>query len=711
MATSANALYVLRLVLGGVRRRAFVPARTRTFSDSSSMPGHAQPQSFLEADDGEYAAADEFLPDRVATEAAPVPWPTVFEHGARRPRQAQPCDIVARLVASEKFGSARKVVDELTALHTPVQHRKIYLKPALACLEPTDEGRRGFLFWMELYPARGATPNHSVLRKEWAPIVHRVLAENIDNPAFLIEFFELSGRKGLLNVVLPIFVAPLASVLPPHQSEEAVSRAIAAYRATCRPKSDSKVGRNLASLTDIQTELWWNKYIRALAIVEHHEPAAALLHSPPSGVRFQSWARAMVLGEDMSKQQRADAARSQGSQGGPRRDGDLWQLIDNPAPGRENRELAKHLERVLDRTQNDLPHVGTLADTQRLLLRLRPELLGALERWFTEPSRDSLVEDDGTSIRHQWWAHAEVLRHARDGDHVEAVRTFRRHFLWVGLPPTNVGTGEIEKRPRRLPNKRIVCSILPSILALLSPAERATYRKAFYASFRSLAPTLWPNQFTHLAFVRIEAYTGGPTAATEAMQNIVEAGLNPGLPAWTALLLSMMGRGDTEAALHLLNSMERRAPLTETRRMPPPTGRTYAGLVRVAAKHGHISVAAALLRRYQKHGESGGELGSLEAFFGNVKRRSRTPEELAEEKRSQAAVLRELDRLDGDDLKSRIQVLFERKRGHGNKANEVEQQGEYTSSEGVKQNVMEEKVAEHAVLVEHREEKKSSAYA
>ncbi|GMK56832.1 hypothetical protein CspeluHIS016_0306720 [Cutaneotrichosporon spelunceum] len=710
MATSANALYVLRLVLGGVRRRALISASTRTYSHSSPMPGYAQSLSFLEADEGEYAAASEFLPERVATEAPPVPWPTVFEHGARRPRRAQPCDIVARLVASEKYGAARKVVDELKALHTPVQHRKTYLKPALASLESTDEGRRNFLFWMELYPARGATPNHPALRKEWAPIVHRVLGENIDNAAFLAEFLELAGRKGLLNVVLPIFVVPLAAILPPHQSEEVVSRAIASYRASCRPKSSSQVGRNLASLTDIQTELWWNKYLRALAIVEHHEPAVALLHSPPLGVRFQAWARAMVLGEDMSKQRRADDSKTQGK---PKCDGALLQLIDSPVLDRDNRELAKHLARVLDRTRKDLPRVGMLADTQRLLLRLRPELLPTLERWFTERSRDNLVEDEGTSVRHQWWAHAEVLRHARDGDHVKAVRTFRRHFLWVGLPPTSVGTGDMERRPRRLPNKRIVCSILPSILALLSPVERTAYRKAFYSSFRSLAPAFWPNQFTHLAFVRIEAYTGGPTAATEVVQDIVEVGLNPGLPAWTALLLSMMGRGDTEAALHLLDSMERRAPLSETRRMPPPNGRTYAGLVRVAAKHGHIHVAADLLRRYQKHGETSGELGSLEAFFGDLKSRHRTPQEIADEKRTQAAVLRELNRLDGDDLKSRIQVLFERKRGNDEHGKEkgLSEQGDDVRRESVQEVVIEGKVLGQAAAVEHGEEKQSSAYA
>lgn len=704
MATSANALYVLRLVLGGVRRRAFAPSSTRAFSDFNSAPGYAEPPSFLEADEGEYAEAAEFLPDREATESPPVPWPTVFSHGAPRPHRSQPCDIVARLVASNKLSAARKVVDELAALHTPVQHRKIYLGPAIACLQPTDEGRRDFLFWMGLYPARGATPNLIPLRREWEPIAHRILAESIDDAAFLTDFLELAGRKGLLNVILPIFVAPITAILPPHESEAAIARAIASYRATCRPKSTSSLGRTLAALTDSQTGIWWNKYLRALAIAEYHDNAIALLHSPPSGVRFDSWTRAMVLGEDMTKQRRADVAMAHqyGLMKKAKRADALAALIDDPPPSR--RMLAKYLARVLDRTQRDLPPVSELADTQRLLLQERPELLGALYRKFTAHIGDGPVR--GSSVRHAWWAHAEMLRHARAGDHAEAVRTFRRRFLWVGLPPTSVGGVDASRAPRRLPNKRIICSLIPSILAPMSPAERAAYRAAYYAPSRRLSPSLKPNQYTHLAFVRAETLAGGPTAAMEVVQNIVEVGMDPGLPAWSALLLSLMGRGDVDAALHLLDSMERRAPFgTETRRMPAPSGRTYAGLVRIAVKHGRIGVAADLMRRYQKHAELvDGELESIEGFLAHEKRRDRTPEEIAVEKRNQGSLIRELDRLEGDDVKPRIRMLFERQRRKGGK----EKEGEEKEDEEKGDKVTDENGGEEKVMGEQGEEDKSA---
>jgi hypothetical protein len=273
-----------------------------------------------------------------------------------------------------------------------------------------------------------------------------------------------------------------------------------------------------------------------------------------------------------------------------------------------------------------------------------------------------------------------------------------------------VGVADEEQRARRLPNKRIITSLIPSIMALLGPAERVAYRKAYYASSRSLAPVFWPNRYTHLAFVRAEAHTGGPTAATEVVQNIVEVGQNPGLPAWTALLLSLMGRGDVEAALHLLDAMERRAPLSETRRMPPPSGRTYAGLARIAAKHGRTSIAANLLQRYRKHGGVGGELGSLEAFFADVKRRDLTPEQVAEERRSQAATLRELDRLDRDDQNRLVRDLFDRRRHYDEREKEGEEKRAGGAGEKGEERAEEHKGAEAKVPGEHGEEK-TSAFA
>lgn len=681
MATSANALYVLRLVLGGPVRRTFFTStapRQRALGLPPGATWPTQPQtptvpttptpSFLEADETDYAEASEFLPDRESKEPSPVPWPTVFRHeGEPKPHQPLPCDLVARLAASQKLGPARKVAEELKALHWPITHRKLYLDAALGSLNLTEEGRRNFLFWLALYPNRPATLNTPTLRDEWEPVAYRLIAEHIDDPKFLGEFLILAGRKGLLNVVFPILITPLVAVMPPQESEVLVERALDAFRATCRPsQSNSRRARYFRRLADKQVEQWWNKYLRTLVIVGHTESAYALLHSPPTGVRFSSFTRSITLGHSITKRIRADEAHTETTKVDS--NDPLMALVNNPPPGHSL--LAQQIARALDRTQLNLPLVAELAYIQRLLLLERPDLLATFEERFLARRADSPTPVD---VRFQWWAHAEILRLARDGNHAEAVKTFRRRFLWVGLPPIWVGTETLTPAARRLPTQRVITTLIPSILALLSPNERETYLVAYYnaASQGGLARTLAPNEYTHLAFVRAASLTGGPAAATGAMKLIADKGYDPGRPAWTVLLLNLMGQRQAEAAFSVLSGMERRAPFgTSGFRMPTPNGRTYAGLVRLCVNHGRVDDAVNVLRRFRKYVRETGEgadeaadLGRTESFLANVKRSGskRSAEAIAEDIRTRTQVKLELDRLEGEDVSSRMWMMYERK--------------------------------------------------
>lgn len=680
MATSANALYVLRLVLGGpVRRAFFTPAPapiSRAWGVRSNSSWSPQPQtqtaqspsaaSFLEADEGDYTEAAEFLPDREAKEASPVPWPTVFSHpGDPKPRKPEPCDLVVRLASSHKLEAARKVAMDLKALGTWIHHRKMYLGPAMESLSPTEQGRRNFMFWLNLYPVRGVTPNTAKLRAEWEPVVYRLIAEHIDDPAFLGDFLLLAGRKGLLNVVFHILITPLVSMLPPQESEALVDKAVAAYITACRPKGTSFRSSRLRRTADRQIDRWWNEYIRALVIVGYNEHARALLHSPPVGVRFFPFTRSITLGYDVTKPANANAARAESHID---RNDPLTAMIKSPRPGQE--VLAALLERVLDRTQLNLPHVAELADAQQQLLSSeRPELLELLEQQFLGSHVDGR---SNVGVRVQWWAHAEIMRHARNGEHAEAIKAFRRRFLWVGLPATSVGVDELATAmPWRMPNQRIITTMIPSILALLSPTDRQVYLVAYYSQ-RGFAPNLRPNEYTHLAFVGSAGLAGGPLAALAVMEVIAEKGYDPGTPAWSALLLHLMAKGRSTSAMEVLAGMERRAPFGGSGfRMPAPAGRTYSGLIRMCTNRGHMDQAVEILRRFEQYVKSTGERAELlaefdgtKSFLGRLQHSETGPQQTAKESRTQAKLKYELERIDSEDVNSRMRRLFERKRRH-----------------------------------------------
>ncbi|WOO81543.1 uncharacterized protein LOC62_03G005064 [Vanrija pseudolonga] len=620
MASSANALYVLRLVINGgegtlrtataLRRfsTAALSARDHAPTLSQSRAYAAAPSSslaatpdFLEPDNEEYVGAEAFLPTRQGHPHAPIPWPTLFSHetGAK-PAPARPCDLLARLVAENKLGPARKVHDELRALHTDILHREIYLSAAVSSLASTPEGRANFLFWMGLIPNRPATPATPVLKNTWHPIVYRLIGEHSEDLQFISNFLTLAGKKGLLPAVLPSLITPLVAICPPHVSERILESAIAAYLSVTVPKTSTsaRADRNRTRATD-QVTGFWNRYLRALAIAGWDESARALLFSPPKGISWSRFSRSVVLGQGLERRDTAAAARAEAEEENP-----FGILNRNNVPA-----LAIGLRQALNSDQ--LPHVSRLADLQRQLLALpkRTSLIRRFRNRFTRPPSTPAGRSTPT-MREVWWWHAEIVRLAQDGRPEDAIRVFREHFLWVGLPPTNVAKSDEPSYgfTRLVPSARINTSVLRSILALLPIDELSEYQQQYLRLARSTAPSLQPNEYTHLAFIREMTYRQGPVAGTTALHAIVEAGLDPGAPAWSALVLSLCGRGQVSGAIQVLDGMEKRAKIGDSGiRMPLPTARTYAGAIRLLMQNGHRTEAQALLVRLRD------TLGSEEA--------------------------------------------------------------------------------------------------
>jgi hypothetical protein len=121
------------------------------------------------------------------------------------------------------------------------------------------------------------------------------------------------------------------------------------------------------------------------------------------------------------------------------------------------------------------------------------------------------------------------------------------------------------------------------------------------------------------------------------------------LPAWSALILALQGRGDVRAATRLLESLEtgeavpmavanpadpskakakgKTATATATSEvrgktavLPPPSARTYVGLIQMAARAGHPEQAEAYLDRFRKYITGlGGSAEAVAAVLGPVK--------------------------------------------------------------------------------------------
>lgn len=608
MAASANASYVLRLVLQRTapqrrfstavlsQTRTEQPTRRAAVASSSLLASAPVERDFLEPESEDYSGAAEFLPDRQLKEPSPIPWPRLFRHDEPQPPQkhAKACDLVARLVAEGRLEPARKVYEELRALHTPIQHRAIYLSAAMSSLKPTPQGRADFLFWLELVPNRPATHNNPTLRERWDPIIQRLLAEHFTDQRFVADFLILAGRKGLCPTVLPLITAPLAAMMKPEVSERIFEATLDAYVGSVTSATSlSDRAAKVAELVTSQRGYYWNLYLRSLALAGWDDSARALLFSPPEGVTWSRHTRNIVLGQGLTIREAKGKARASTSAAAGGHTDPLQAVMQSPVSS----PLSRDLRRALN--SSNLPTVTDLADLQGRLIHIgRKELFDHFRRRFCYPPSTPRGRKAPT-VQEMWWHHATIKRLADAGDHIEAVKVFRERFLWIGLPPASAAedTNPDYSYLRRIPDIRVITTVLPSILACLPANEARAYHQSYLK--QTLPPALEPTEYTHLAFVRQLGHLQGQEAATTAIQSIAVSGRDPGQPAWNALLLKLTGTGSVDAALAVLQGMETQAPFARNLRMPPPTGRTYAGLIRLCMQHGREDQASVLLDKFK----------------------------------------------------------------------------------------------------------------
>ncbi|KAL7424535.1 hypothetical protein Q5752_000219 [Cryptotrichosporon argae] len=578
-------LHVLRLVLYRGYTSSAVPLHAvdarALFAPSSSpfsLPASTLPPGradFLEPESAEYERATSLLP-RQTLPAAPVPWPSLFPHEPPRARaRARPCDLVARLVAEDRLRAARTVVGELRALHTPIQHRALYLRAALSALAddaasaPAD-AKAGFLSWLALCPNRPATRNTPALRAAWEPVLARVLTHAADH-AFVAAFLELAGAKGLLPTVMGPVVPLLATLVPPDLSGDAMRRATAAYRQSTaggqsQSKSNSKRASARAAIVDAQIAGWWNTYARAVFLAGWGELA------PPSGVTWDAVTLAFYAGETLAPNAAADDDADADGPSPVKASADADSAAHLAVPGRPD---------LLARMQAALAARTTIAprDLAVLLRDLAPfpaaRAAFAARFCAARPGRASLTRAEAK------YACARMLVLRSRGAHDGALRVFAATFHWLGLPPlgraiaapselrsrAGAGPGAGARRhapPRAVPDIHAVSAVLPAVLA--DPSTRLeTYHAAYLALVPTLPPALRPVSHTHAAFV----HASPKQYAARTVQRILDAGLDPGPAAWAALFAKLVRAGNVPAAMRVIHAMEQGKTMGKAVMVPP----------------------------------------------------------------------------------------------------------------------------------------------
>ncbi|KAK4686026.1 hypothetical protein P7C73_g4115, partial [Tremellales sp. Uapishka_1] len=300
---SKNALYVLGLVWRGQQatRTLSTAVLHHPFAVDVAPVSESRTDSFLESETTEYQSIGSTLPPR-SNIPKPIPWPTLFPDPAQAvasptvsskittpPLVRKPCDLLSSLVASNRLSAARTVHSELVSLHTPIQHRFIYLDAALASLDGAEKGKEEFLFWMTLYPNRPATVSHPGLKQIWLPVVSRLVNEYPSDTDFLASFLHVSAQKGLLPVVLSPIMTHLVLLAPPVRSRSILESAVREYElATTSVDSSTERAQWQRTIVGPQIQSWWKQYVRGLAMAGYKAEAKALFDSPPRGVTFDA---------------------------------------------------------------------------------------------------------------------------------------------------------------------------------------------------------------------------------------------------------------------------------------------------------------------------------------------------------------------------------------------------------------------------------------
>lgn len=651
--SSRNALYVLRLIwrdrptpgsqaLDARRKtdRSFVTAAV----GKESTDGHftffseltrSHPQvatnatqtgsiDFLENDSVEYTSALATLPDRDPT-PRPIPWPTLFPHDSpsnitstdrtervhrsnllstQRTKRtyARSCDTLARMVEAKNYVSARTVFTELRSLNVPIQSRAVYLSAALASLDQND--KEGFLFWLELYPNRPATGNHPALKRTWEPVVRVLMQDHTADLGFLEGFLGVAARKGFLTAVLDPLISHLSLIATPSTSRRVLQETIDGYiSATSSSTSTSVRAKTHLQAGRVHVERWWHIYLRSLTLSGWNNDARELLNNPPTGIIWDAFTQQFV-------QEELEAPR--GTHGKSYEAGEESWMSKQVVPTLEERmEIALQPDTT--------PSPNRLAVLIERLERSLPSSVSGFRRRFCHPPGTHAGRTVPT-VREQIWSHAIMIIHSRRSEHQLVIDTFRSRFLWYGIPghplqprrasrtsDSRSTASDISGRDTRRrasphlihPSKQILTTLIPSLLATLPTTALIAFHQSYLSLSHTLPPVLNADPHIHLTFIRAITHRLGPDIAVDALNQIMEHGYDPGLSAWTTLLLSLAGRGRFEEMFELLEGMRVGAIVGQERNgwtgpLPRPEVKTYTWVEGVVRKKGEEVMATRL---------------------------------------------------------------------------------------------------------------------
>ncbi|WVQ94931.1 hypothetical protein IAU59_002017 [Kwoniella sp. CBS 9459] len=627
MSSNRNALYVLRLVLGGQRNLASQSApavrsihhhaRGRSLSTASlasrdsevdntspstgSKPAHGDAidfivsnraqvskseegestlPSFLESESSEYQTVSLTLPAS-SYHPEPIEWPTLFPHphdARSHPRYGSThgqkmCNPLYRLVAQERYTDALSVLNELTSHKVHIQNRHVYLEPMIASLKAGNGAAA--LKWFAIYPNRPATLNNPDLKRIWEPVINLFITDRkgiASDLEFLDAFLVTAGRKGLLPTLLPPILVHLAFSVPAYRSQPLLDKCISAYvQHTTSDESESVRAQVQREAVRPQTERWWASYLRKLIIAGWKEDAKRVYESRPMEVEWDSFTEKMVR-ETLFEYQEAED--------GPKADTGSTSITDTPA-------LAKQLRSAL----HELPTPSHLASLIRaishpLIAHDHPTLLSRFERRFTRPL-DTHPGRTSPTTQRKLWLHAEILNLQREGQHDKAIKLFRDSFIWIGLPdhPLNAadstGSVLIDESEKIYPTIQLTTTILPSLIYTLpNPLKEsiAPFFDSYLSSVSSFPPSLRPVPATFSVLLRELTHHRGSLAGLRALRSIANNGLSPGESGYAGVLLALAGKRHTGYMWSLLNQAERE---------PGGVGqRTYRGLMAVLIKTG-----------------------------------------------------------------------------------------------------------------------------
>ncbi|WVF67335.1 hypothetical protein IAT40_002086 [Kwoniella sp. CBS 6097] len=623
MSSNRNALYVLRLVLGGQRNSAsqshstlganFHPTQIRLLSTASltresdieasasaastspthtsavdsipsvgaraaSSDGGESLPSFLESESSEYQTVSLTLPS-ISYHPEPIEWPTIFPHphdahhhtryGTSHRQKV--CNPLYRLVTQERYTDALSVLSELTSHKVHIQNRHVYLEPMVASLKAGNKAAA--LKWFAIYPNRPATPSHPELKRIWDPVINLFITDRkgiTTDLEFLDAFLTMAGRKGLLPTLLPPMLVHLAFSVPAYRSQPLLEKCISTYiQHTTSEESESPRAQVQRDIVVPQMERWWASYLRKLIIAGWKEDARKVYESRPMGVKWDGFTEKMVK-ETLFEQQVEEEVKS---------DVPGISITDTLA-------LAKQLRDAL----HDLPTPNHLASLIRaishpLITQDRPTLLTRFQRRFARPIGTHQGRSAPTT-QAKLWLHAEIINLQREGHHEDAIKLFRHNFIWIGLPdhPLNLDSSTqapVDERSKIYPTIQVITTLLPSLISTLPEplnSSIASFSDSYISSVSSFPPSLRPVPATFSVLLRELTHHRGSLAGLRALRSIANSGLAPGESGYAGVLLALAGKRHTGYMWSLLNQAEREQGGVGQR--------TYRGLMAVLIKTG-----------------------------------------------------------------------------------------------------------------------------